>query len=94
MIRNSYVSNNSGDGVFGTSTSGCNVMVDFSVTANNGTGIHSNGGNTEIRVNNSTITGNTTGVSFTNSGALLSYTSNRLAQNSTPGTFSGTTSNQ
>jgi hypothetical protein len=95
MLRDSFVTNNSGDGIFATSAAnGAAVMVDFSVTANNGTGIHSNGGNTEVRVNNSTITGNTTGLSFTNSGVLLTYTSNRLAQNSSPGTFSGTTSNQ
>jgi hypothetical protein len=94
-IRNSTISNNSGDGVFANSVSaGSQVMVEFTTVANNGTGIHSNGGNTEIRVNNNTITGNTTGVSFTASGALLTYSSNRLAQNGTAGTFSNTATNQ
>jgi nitrous oxidase accessory protein NosD len=94
-LRNSSISNNSGDGIFANSTAaGSQVMVDFCTVANNGTGVHSNGGNTEIRVNNNTITGNTTGVSFTASGALLTYSSNRLAQNGTAGTFSNTATNQ
>ena len=89
-IRNCDISSNSGDGVSGTSTTGASIVVDFSVTSNNGTGIHSNGGNTTIFVNNDTITGNTTGVSSTGAGQLCSYTTNRLEFNGTPGTFNCT----
>jgi hypothetical protein len=89
-IRNCDISSNSGDGVSGTSSTGASVVVDFSVTASNGTGIHSNGGNTTIFVNNCTITGNTTGVSSTGAGQLCSYTTNRLEFNGTPGSFNCT----
>jgi hypothetical protein len=86
-IRNSYVNANTTDGILGTSTTSCSVLVDFSVAANNGTGIRSNGGNTEVQVNNSTITGNGTGVSATNSGQMCTYTSNRVSLNGSPGAF-------
>jgi hypothetical protein len=86
-IRNTYVSGNTTDGILGTSTSSCSVLVDFSVAANNGTGIRSNGGGTEVQVNNSTITGNATGVSSTNSGQMCTYTSNRVSLNGSPGAF-------
>lgn len=86
-IRHSYVNANSGDGVLGTSTTGSSMVVDFSVTADNGTGIRSNGGNSTVFVNNSTITGNTTGVSSTASGQICSYTTNRQEFNGTPGAF-------
>jgi len=87
-IRNSYVNGNTADGILGTSTTSCLVTVDFCVASNNGTGMRANGGNTEVRTNNSTITGNGTGVSATASGQMCSYGSNRLAQNTSPGAFS------
>jgi hypothetical protein len=86
----STFSNNSGDGIFGTGAGGGTSMtVDGCAASGNGTGIHSNGAS-EIRVANTTITANTTGVSFTNSATLISYVNNRLTQNSAPGTFSST----
>jgi hypothetical protein len=86
-VRNSYASNNTADGILGTSTTSCGMVVDFTVAADNGTGIRADGGNTEVQVNNSTITGNGTGVSSTNSGQICTYTSNRVAFNGSPGAF-------
>jgi len=92
-VRNCYVDGNTADGILGTSSSSCSVTVDFTVTANNGTGMRSNGGGTEVRANNCTITGNATGVSSTNSGQMCSYTSNRVAQNGSPGAFNCSSTN-
>jgi len=86
-IRHSYADGNTADGILVTSTTGASLVVDFSTASNNGTGIRSNGGNSIGFVNNSTIVGNTTGVSQTGSGQLCSYTTNRLELNGTPGTF-------
>jgi hypothetical protein len=94
-IRHTNVSGSTADGILGTSTStGSSMMVDFSVSEHNGTGIRANGGNTEVQVNNSTITGNTTGVSSTGSGQICTFSSNRLQQNPTPGAFNCTRTNQ
>jgi len=93
-IRHTNVSGSTADGILGTSTTGASVMVDFSVSDHNGTGIRANGGNTEVQVNNTTITGNTTGVSSTGSGQICTFTSNRLQQNPTPGAFNCTRTNQ
>jgi hypothetical protein len=89
-IRNCDISGNSGDGVSATSSTGASIMLDSSVTSNNGIGVHSNGGNTTVFVNNDTITGNTTGVSSTGAAQLCTYTNNRLELNGTPGTFNCT----
>lgn len=90
VLKNSTFSNVSGDGIFGTGAGGgLSMTVDGCVASGNGTGIHSNGAS-EIRVANSTITANSTGVSATNSAVLISYVNNRLTQNTTPGTFTGT----
>jgi hypothetical protein len=86
-IRNCDISGNSGDGVSATSSTGSSIMLDSSVASNNGLGVHSNGGNTTVFVNNDTITGNTTGISSTGAGQLCTYTNNRLELNGTPGTF-------
>ncbi|HEV7487111.1 MAG TPA: right-handed parallel beta-helix repeat-containing protein [Thermoanaerobaculia bacterium] len=86
-IRHSYADGNTTDGILVTSSTGASLVVDFSTASNNGTGIRSNGGNSSGFVNNSSIVGNTTGVSETGSGQLCSYSTNRLELNSTPGTF-------
>jgi len=87
-VRHSDVAGSTADGILGTSTTQSQVMVDFTVADNNGTGIRANGGNTFVDVNNSTITGNGTGVSSTASGQICSYLNNRLEFNTAPGAFS------
>jgi hypothetical protein len=64
------------------------VMVTDSRIFNNSVfGIRADGGSARARVGNSTITGNATGVSVINSGAIFTYGTNRLDFNSTDGTF-------
>ena len=91
-LWNSTVTNNTGDGVFGNGLtgSGLTMTIDHCDVSNNNTGIHSNG-SAALRVANTTITGNSVaGVSSTASGGLISYVSNRNAQNGAPGAFTST----
>lgn len=47
------------------------------------------GTNVTVRVDNSTVSGNFTGLNFTGWGALLSFGNNNVVANGTNGTFSG-----
>ena len=89
-IRHCDVAGSTADGILGTSTTQSFTMVDSSVADNNGTGIRSNGGNSTVFVNNSTITGNTQGVNATAAGQICTYTNNRQESNTTPGAFNCT----
>ena len=57
------------------------AMVDHSNISFNGTGLAADGNNGVIRVGYSSITGNVTATSSTNSGAVLSYNTNQLNGN-------------
>jgi hypothetical protein len=61
------------------------LMDNASVTNNTGTGITANGANESIRVSNTVITGNATGLSAPNSGNLQTFSNNRLVSNPTVG---------
>jgi hypothetical protein len=90
-IFQSSVNNNTGDGIFGNGLTGSGLvlMIEGSNVSNNNVGIHSNG-SSSIQVANSSIIGNAgLGVSSTNSGQLITFVSNRLVQNGSPGTFVG-----
>lgn len=64
------------------------VMLNDSVVSGNGTlGIRSNGANARIRVGNSVITANQTGLSILNGAILNSFGNNRLDGNVTDGAF-------
>ncbi|MEA2907868.1 MAG: hypothetical protein QOI12_5255 [Alphaproteobacteria bacterium] len=94
-VWESQTSSNGSNGVLSiTAVSGgatVQVMVDHSATSNNGTnGLQSNGGTSTIRVSNTVITGNATGVTSVNSGALLTYKNNSVDGNGAPGAFTGT----
>jgi hypothetical protein len=76
-------------GLAGTASSAsttANLMVARSSFAQNATGIQNVSGLVTIRVGQSEITGNVTGVS----GSVLSYGTNQLDANSTDGTLTGT----
>ena len=90
-VNRSSANNNTNEGFFGNGLTGAGLflMLDHCDASNNGTGIHSHA-TASVRVNDCTITGNSTGLSSTSSGALISYTSNRLAQNATDGAFTTT----
>jgi hypothetical protein len=87
-IENSSFTDNA-TGIRGLRVGGTNtmaMMVNNSLIANNSTvGIITDGGQTTIRVGNSTITGNPLGVSPLNGGLIQSFGNNRLLGNPTIG---------
>jgi hypothetical protein len=64
-------------------------MVTNTKSANSAFGIRSLGPNVTVRVKNSEIAGNDTGLSFSGGGALLTFGDNAVRANATDGTFSG-----
>jgi hypothetical protein len=91
-IFNSSIVNNPGDGVFATATggAGATVVVESSeISHNGGTGARVSGGTADMRVANSLISGNSTGVSNVG-GALCSFLNNRLTANTSNGSFTST----
>jgi len=65
------------------------LTLDHSSSLNNATGIHSDGPKSLIVVTASTIVGNTTGLSATNGGQVLTYQNNFFNANSANGTATG-----
>ncbi|HWT11419.1 MAG TPA: hypothetical protein VN231_01550 [Allosphingosinicella sp.] len=63
------------------------VMINGAYVTLAGTGIAANGTNARIRVANSTITGNATGVSITGGANVNTFGNNRLEGNGADGTF-------
>ena len=73
------------------STTRAQVVINSSViNYNDGFGIGANGGFAQIRVNETLITGNTTGLQIGGGASILSYGTNLLFGNGTDGTFSST----
>jgi hypothetical protein len=64
------------------------MITNSNVFDNGGVGIQADGASARARVGTSTITGNSTGVSAINGGAIQSYVNNRLDFNGSDGTFS------
>ncbi|MBR0757463.1 hypothetical protein JQ604_35225 [Bradyrhizobium jicamae] len=92
-IADSVMSDNSQDAIVATTPSGgapIGVLVTNSISANNRFGIRSLGPGVTVRVKNSEITGNGTGVAAGSGGLLLSGGGNTVQGNGTNGTFSGT----
>ena len=91
-IADSVITGNSQDGIVATTSAGhapIGVLVTGTKSANNAFGIRAIGPNVTVRVGDSTITGNGTGLAFTSGGALLSYGTNKVQANGTNGAFSG-----
>jgi hypothetical protein len=68
------------------------VLVTNRKSVNNAVGARSLGPNVTVRVGDSTITGNNTGLSFSGGSALLTYGTNKLQANGgdgADGAFSG-----
>jgi hypothetical protein len=70
-----------------TATSGARIQLTDSLVFNNTTGLQSNGSLAGMRVGNTTITANGTGVSILNSSVINTYGDNRLDGNVTDGAF-------
>ncbi len=87
VIRDSVASGNGGAG-FEASSPGSQLDVENSLTTHNGYGLRSFTGN--VRVSETTIEENTTGVAEFIGGTITSFGNNRLAGNTTNGSFSST----
>jgi hypothetical protein len=91
-IADSMVANNAKDGIIATTPSGgasIGVYVKNTQSVNNAFGIRSLGTNVAVRVDGSSIIGNTTGLSFSAGGALLTAGNNMVRANGSDGSFSG-----
>lgn len=90
-IKDSMVGGNAQDGIIAVTPSGgapIGVMVKNTASVNNGFGIRSLGANVTVRVDGSTIVGNSTGLFFGSGGALLSAGNNNVEANGSNGLFS------
>jgi hypothetical protein len=83
-VRDSILANNRGNGINAAAGSPINLMLDRDTISNNlVNGVLSSGGNSTVRINNSVITGNATGVAGT---GLKSYKNNAINGNGSDGT--------
>ena len=82
-VENSVSSGNAKAGFTGSSTNGpVTLVLDRVVANNNGTnGVQAVNPGATVLIGNSTITGNSTGVSTTNSGVVQSYKNNQINGN-------------
>ncbi len=78
-----------GQGVvmLGTGSSGAAVLTNSTITGLTGTGILAAGTGATIRVGNTTVTGNATGVNPLASSTINTYGNNRVVGNTTDGSF-------
>ena len=89
LVRRSTVSGCAGAiGGFAAFSGSATVNVIDSVTAGNSVGVSSEGTGSTVRVSNTTITNNTTGLVTGPGATLVSMTGNHLAGNGTDGSFS------
>lgn len=92
-IADSMISGNTQDGIVATTTSGhspIGVFVSNTKSVNNAFGIRSIGPNATVRIEDSKIIGNNTGLSTVSGGLLLSGSRNSVQPNGTNGSFTGT----
>ena len=83
-LRDSVVSNSTSSGVTSVATSAINFMVDrTTIESNVGAGLTSSGANSTVRIGNSTVHGNNTGVSAVSGGIVQSFKNNQIAGNNT-----------
>jgi hypothetical protein len=85
-VRDSVTAGNSGIGLLAFETGGgsINVLVDRTASVNNSTGISAIGASATIRIGDSTVSGNTTGLALS-TGAIRSYGTNKVDGNTTDG---------
>jgi len=91
VIENSQISGNTANGIqmlAPAGASGVRVMLNGSTVSNNTlVGLLGDGISGRMRVGNTTITNNGTGVSLLNSSVINTYENNRLDQNGVDGAF-------
>jgi hypothetical protein len=91
-IKDSTLSANVNDGVVAVTSSGhapVGVFVSNTSSTNNTYGIRSIGPNVTVRVDNSKVVGNGTGLVAGGGGALLTYGNNKVDANGADGAFTG-----
>lgn len=93
FLRDVTINGGAGDGIALLPTAPSpgpviSVLIENSrITDFNAAGINASGGNTVVRIGNSTISGNATGVTTMNNASVLSYGNNRLIGNAVNGTM-------
>jgi hypothetical protein len=91
-IADSTTAGNSQDGILATTPSGgapIGIYIKNTKSVNNAFGIRSIGPNVTVRVDGSSIIGNTTDLSFSSGGALLTFGNNAVRTSGSDGAFSG-----
>jgi hypothetical protein len=91
-VKDSVLASNINDGIIAVTPAGgapIGIMVSNSASTNNGFGIRSIGPNVTVRVENTKVIGNSTGLSFSSGGALLTFGNNAVRANGIDGAFSG-----
>jgi hypothetical protein len=91
-IADSMIGGNAQDGIIAVTPSGgapIGVYVKNTKSVNNAFGIRSIGPNVTVRVDGSAAIGNSTGLSFSGGGALLTAGNNMVRTNGSDGAFSG-----
>jgi hypothetical protein len=91
-IADSMVGGSSQDGILAVTPGGgapIGVYVKNTKSVNNTFGIRSIGPNVTVRVDGSSVMGNSTGLSFSGGGAILTYGNNAVNTNGIDGSFSG-----
>jgi hypothetical protein len=91
-ITDSVSSSNLNDGIIATTPAGgapIGVYVKNTRLANNGVGIRSIGTNVTVRVDGSSVIGNSTGLAHLNAGALLTAGNSMVRANGVDGAFTG-----
>ena len=85
-VANSVVSGNENQGIWAMATSTAEINVESCLVANNsfGIGILSDAGTNTVRVSDSTVTDNGTGLAANSPGVLLSRSNNTVGGNGTP----------
>lgn len=96
-IKDSLLASNLNDGIVATTSAGhspIGVMMSNTASINNGYGVRAIGSNATVRVRNSDIAGNGTGVAAVTGSALLSSGGNAVRANGANGAFTGTEASQ
>jgi hypothetical protein len=91
-IADSMIGGNAQDGIIAVTPSGgapIGVYVKNTKSVNNAFGFRSIGPNVTVRVDGSAAIGNSTGLSFSSGGALLTFGNNAVRANGIDGAFSG-----
>jgi hypothetical protein len=89
-INDSVVSGNVANGItLHAATSSVALLVDHTIVTGNNHGLAA-GGDSVMRVRNSSVTANGIGLDAVNPGSLLSYGNNSVNNNTTDGAFTGT----